>query len=229
MKTLVKTLSAAALATAIIAAPSANAQVTGNIATVSGTEVILKTTALQAAYQQIGTTYATQRTTANERTQARQALLVQLDTNNDGQLDEAEQAAAQNTPQIQQIQALEQEINGLRGQIELARIYAIEQLLRQYGPALQQVVQQKQIQMVFPLEGITFAQPAANIGDQVVAVLNGLVPTVGIVPPANWQPSRQSVAMYQEIQQALTIAQAQAQAQAAQPPAAPAQPAPSGR
>lgn len=226
MKIFVKTLAAAALASAAFSAPAANAQVSGNMAVVSGAEVVLKSTAFQTAYQQIGVNFAPQRTTIQQRSQTRETLLRQLDTNSDGSLDEAEQKAAQNTPQITQIQALEQEINTLNAQIEVARVYAIEQVLVQYGPALEQVIQQNQIQLVMPLESVTFNQPAANISDKVVAVLNGALPAASITPPANWRPARQSVAMYEQVQQLLAAAQAQAAAQQQQ---AAQQPAPSGR
>lgn len=227
MKIFVKTLAAAALATAAFSAPAANAQVSGNMAVVSGAEVVLKSTAFQTAYQQIGVNFAPQRTTIQQRSQTRETLLRQLDTNSDGSLDEAEQKAAQNTPQIPQIQALEQEINTLNAQIEMARVYAIEQVLVQYGPALEQVIQQNQIQLVMPLESVTFNQPAANISDKVVAVLNGALPAASITPPVNWRPARQSVAMYEQVQQLLAAAQAQAAAQQQQQAAQ--QPAPSGR
>ena len=229
MKTLVKTLAAATLAMGALSAPTATAQVSGNIAVVSGAEVVLKTTALQTAYQQIGTNFAPQRTSIQQKSQTRQTLLQQLDTNSDGNLDQTEQEAAKNTPQIQQIATLEQEINNLNAQIEIARIYAIEQILVQYGPALQTVVQQNQIQMVMPLEQVTFAQPAANISDKVVTVLNGLVPTASITPPTDWRPARQSMAMYEQVQTLLAAAQAQAAAAAQQQQATTQQPAPSGR
>jgi hypothetical protein len=50
------------------------------------------------------------------------------------------------------------------------------------------------------------------------AALNARVPAVGVVPPSGWQPSREGVQIYQEIQQRLiqaTIAQQQQAAAAA--------------
>ncbi|MGB3738854.1 MAG: OmpH family outer membrane protein [Pontixanthobacter sp.] len=218
----IKSALAAGLALAAIAtAPAATAQVNGSVATINAPEVVIKSAAFQAAYTQIDATYAAQRTTLQQRTQQRQTLLEQLDTNGDKQLDEAEQLAAQNAPQAAQIQQLEQEVQQIGGQIDRARVYAIEQVLRQYVPALQQVVQNDNIQLVVGNEAIVFAQPAASISDKVVAAINTRAPTVGITPPEGWQPARQSVAIFQEVQQALIAGQiqrAQQGAAAAQPP-----------
>ena len=222
----IKSALAAGLALAALATAShASAQVNGTIATINAPEVVLKSAALQAAYTQIDTTYAAQRATLQQRTQQRQTLLEQLDTNGDRQLDEAEQQAAQTAPQAAQIQQLEQEVQQISGQIDRARVYAIEQILRQYVPALQQVVQTDNIQMVVGNEAVVFAQPAASISDKVVAAINARAPTVGITPPEGWQPARQSVAIFQELQQALIASQVQrAQQGAAAAPQTPPQP-----
>ena len=217
MKLLHSLLAAASLSTAAVVAAPLAAQVQGNIATVNVPAVVINTTAFSTAYQQIATTYKPQLDTIEARQQESQTLLQQLDTNNDNQLDEAEQQAAQNTPQAQRLQAIDQEIAQLSNQVESARVYAIQQILAQYGASLEQVVQQQQIQLVLSPEAVAYAQSAANISPQVTTALNTRVPSVGIVPPQGWQPSRNAVAVYQQIQQALATAQAiQAQQQAAQ-------------
>ena len=50
------------------------------------------------------------------------------------------------------------------------------------------------------------------------AALNARVPAVGVVPPAGWQPSREGVQVYQEIQQRLALAAQMQQQQAAPAP-----------
>ena len=217
MKLMHSLLAAASLSTAAVVAAPLAAQVQGNIATVNVPGVVINTTAFATAYQQIATTYKPQLDTIEARQQESQTLLQQLDTNNDNQLDEAEQQAAQNTPQAQRLQAIDQEVAQLSNQVESARVYAIQQILAQYGASLEQVVQQQQIQLVLSPEAVAYALPAANISQQVTAALNTRVPSVGIVPPQGWQPSRNAVAVYQQIQQVLATAQAiQAQQQAAQ-------------
>ena len=42
---------------------------------------------------------------------------------------------------------------------------------------------------------------------QITTALNAKVPSVGIVPPQGWQPARESVQLYQDIQQRLLTAQ----------------------
>lgn len=215
MKLITKILAAAGLATAAIAGVPAAAQVQGNIATVNAPGVIINTTAFQTAYQQIGTTYKTQIDTMVQRNQERQTLLQQLDTNKDNQLDETEQQAAQGTQQATRIGQIDQELAQLSNQVDRARIYAIEQILRQYSPALQEVVQQRSIQMIVSPDAVIYAPQQASITQLVATSLNAKVPSVQIVPAQDWQPSRNSVAMFQQIQQALMAAQAMQQQQQA--------------
>ena len=211
-------LAAATVSVAALATPAA-AQVQGNIAVVNSPLAIAQTTALQSAYQQISTTYQTQRTTIQQRQQQQQTLLQQLDTNSDGNLDENEQRAAQGTPQAQQYAQLEEEIAGLQNQIDRARVYAVEQVLRAYSPALQQLLTQNNVQVLLSPEGILFAQPGADMTQKVVEAVNASTPSVAAVPPADWQPSRQAVAVFQQVQQILmAAAQAQAQQQQQQQP-----------
>ncbi len=213
MKLISKTLAAASIATAAIAAVPAAAQVEGKIATVNAPLAIINTTAFKTAYEQIGTTYKPQIDTIQARGQERQTLLQQLDTNGDRQLDEAEQTAAQGTQQATRIAAIEQEVGQLSGQVDLARVYAVDQILAQYGASVQQVAQQLQVQMIVTPDAVIYAPPAASITQQVSAALNTKVPAVQIVPPQGYQPSRNAVSTYQQIQQALLTAQAIQQAQ----------------
>ena len=216
MKYLLKPLAAAsALAAALVAAPS-TAQVNGNIGIINAPVAIINTNAFRTAYQQIGTNFATQIQTLQTRDQERQTLLQQLDTNNDGQLDETEQQAAQGTTQATRIQAIDQEMTQLSNQIDAARVYAIEQILAQYGASLQEVVQQQNIQILLSPEAVVYAPTQANISQQVATALNGKVASVQIAPPQNWQPQRSSVAMFQQITQALMTVQALQAQQAAQ-------------
>ena len=92
MKSHLLTISALALAAAV-ATPAA-AQVNG-IGVTDPAIAIATSQALGTAYQQIGTTYAAQRTQLEQLQQQRETLVRQFDTNNDGQMSEAEQQAAQ--------------------------------------------------------------------------------------------------------------------------------------
>ena len=223
MNIFTKTIAAAALVGTAFAAAPVSAQVSGNIAIVDAPRVLIGTNAFRTAYQQIGTTYQSQATQIQQKGQQRQTLLQQLDTNGDGQFDQTEQQAAQNAPQAAQIRQLDTELEQLGRQIEIARVYAIDQMLQQYPAVVQQVVQQNSIQVLLSPDAVVYAPAAATINQTVVDAMNTRVPSVQVTPPANYQPSRNAVAIYQEIQGLLAAAQAQqaqqgqAQPQAQQP------------
>ena len=135
-------LTSAAVATlAAFAAIPAAAQVNG-IAVADPAIAVAGSQAIQTAYNQIGTTYQAQRTQLEQLQQQRAGLIRQFDTNNDGQLSQEEQTAAQaNTAVIQQVNGLDQQINTVQQPVTLARVYAIEQIAQQLNPAVQQIVQ----------------------------------------------------------------------------------------
>ena len=221
MKPHLLAISALAL-TAVMAAPAA-AQVNG-IGVTDPSIAIASSQALQTAYQQIGTTFAAQRTQLEQLQGQRDTLVRQFDTNGDGQMSDAEQTAAQaNTSAVQQLQTLDQTIQQVQQPINVARIYTIEQIALQYGTAVQNVVTANNISLILTPESVVFAANTVDVTAKIIAQLNTLVPTVSTSVPAGWQPQRQSVTLFQEIQQLLlTAAAQQAQQQAGQQPAAPA-------
>lgn len=227
MKTISKLLATGALALGALAATApATAQVQGRVATADVSRAIIGTTALQTAYNQIGTTYAAQIEQRTTKQQQLTQLLQPFDTNANGQLDESELPAVQSASNFTQIQTLEQEVAALTNQVNAARLYAVEQILAQYPDAVREVTTQQQIVMVVQPESVQFAAEGADISALITASLNTKVPTVQIVPPAEWRPNRNSAAIFQEIQQTLLAAQIMQQQQQQQQQAAPA---PQGR
>jgi Skp family chaperone for outer membrane proteins len=225
MTSFTKLLAPASLALCALATTPALAQVDGRMATVDTTRTIIGTTAFQTAYEQVNTTYAQQNELRRTKSQERQTMLAKFDKNGDKQVDETEQAAMQKSPDFAKLQTLEQEIVGLSNQIDGARVYAIEQIIVQYGSALQDVTTADQIKLVLDPGTVLFSAPETDITQKVVAALNARVPAVGVVPPAGWQPSREGARLYQEIQQFLALAAQYAQQQqAAQPAGDPAAP-----
>lgn len=223
MKLFTKTIAAAALAgTAAIAAPAA-AQVAG-IATSSPEAVIVRSQARIAAYQQIDQQFAAQIGQIRTLRQEMQTLQQSLDTDSNGQLSQAELQA--NPGVVQQIQQKEQQLGQASQPIVLAQTYAIEQLINDYQNVRQQVVQQKNIQLLLTPDAIQWAPEAVNVTDDLVAVLDQRVPTVQITPPEGWRPRQDSLAAQQTVSQVLmNVAQQQAaqqQAQQQQPAAQPA-------
>jgi len=216
MTRLAKLLAPAGLVLAATAALPAHAQVEGRMATVDVSRTIIGTTAFQTAYEQVNTTYASQNELRRTKAQERQTMLAKFDKNGDKQVDDAEQAAMQKSPDFAKLQTLEQEIQALNNQIDGARVYAVEQIILQYGSALQDVTTKQQIKVVIDPSSLLFAPPEADITQQVTTALNARVPAVGVVPPSGWQPSREGVQIYQEIQQRLALAAQLQQQQAAQ-------------
>ena len=215
--------SAAVAALAAFAAIPAAAQVNG-IAVADPAIAVAGSQAIQTAYNQIGTTYQAQRTQLEQLQQQRAGLVRQFDTNNDGQLSQEEQTAAQaNTTVLQQVQTLDQQINTIQQPITLARVYAIEQIGQQLNTAVQQVVQANSIQLIVSPQATLFVADAADVTDEIITRLNTLVPTVSTAAPQGWQPQQQSVQLYQQVAEILmsVAAQQQAQQPAAQQPAAP--------
>ena len=213
MTRLAKLLAPAGLVLAATAALPAQAQVDGRMASVDVTRTIIGTTAFQTSYEQVNTTYAQQNELRRTKAQERQTMLAKFDKNADKQVDETEQAAMQKSADFPKLQALEQEIQGLSNQIDGARVFAIEQIIMQYGSALQDVTTAEQIKVVLDPGTVLFAVPEMDITPKVTAALNARVPAVGVVPPAGWQPSREGVQVYQEIQQRLMAAQVMQQRQ----------------
>ena len=223
MKLFTKTIAAAALAgTAAIATPAA-AQVAG-IATSSPEAVIVRSQARIAAYQQIDQQFAAQIGQIRTLRQEMQTLQQSLDTDSNGQLSQAELQA--NPGVVQQIQQKEQQLGQASQPIVLAQTYAIEQLINDYQNVRQQVVQQKNIQLLLTPDAIQWAPEAVNVTDDLVAVLDQRVPTVQITPPEGWRPRQDSLAAQQTVSQVLMNGAqqqaAQQQAQQQQPAAQPA-------
>jgi Skp family chaperone for outer membrane proteins len=208
-----KTLAAALFATAAVAPLPAAAQVAG-IATTSPEIVIARATARATGYQQIQTTYATQIQQIGTVRQETQTLIRSLDTNNDGQLTDAERDAKPAV--VTQIQQKEQQINTLATPITLAQAYVLDQIAREFEAARQQVITAKRIQIMLSPDAIQYAPPAIDVTNDIVTALNTRKPTVTTAVPAGWQPSREILQLQQTIQQILVAA---AQQQAAQQPA----------
>jgi Skp family chaperone for outer membrane proteins len=222
MKTLLTTAAALALSAAF-AAP-ASAQVSG-IGVAEPAIIVAGSQALTAAYAQISTTYQAQRTQLQQLDDQRLALLKKLDTNNDGQLSQAEQQAAQaaTNPTGKQLQTLEQQINTVQAPINLAAVYAVSQIAQQLSGAVQQVISQGGVQLILSSGQVLYASDAANLNQKIVTALNSRLPQVSTAPPAGWQPDQSTIQLFQDVQQVRLSAAQAMQQQQQQGAAAPAQ------
>ena len=187
-------LAAAVLAPAAIVAPAAQAQVSG-IAVADPQGAIAASKAWTTARGQIETTYKAQLDQAETRRQAiareLQPLVTAFQT---AQRAPTPTAAALQT-QAQTIQAREtaanQELARLTQPAQRAQQYVIEQIQAKLGDAVTNAVRAKNVTLLLRPDAALFAQPAADITTSITAELDRLVPTVGITPPAGWQPNQQ--------------------------------------
>jgi Skp family chaperone for outer membrane proteins len=219
-------LAAAAVAATSLAAVPAAAQVSG-IGIAEPALAIARSQAFAAAYQQIGTTFQAQRTQLEQQEQQRSNLARQFDANGDGQLNQQElETARANAAVVQQLETLEQQIAQTRAPMTAAQIYVVEQLAMQLSPAVEQVVQTTNVQMVLTPAVVLWAAPAADLTDEITAVINQRAPTVSTAVPQGWQPQPQSLNLFEQVEELLlrSALQQAAQQQAQQPAAT--QPAP---
>lgn len=229
MKITIKSLAAAAtmLTSAMVLPAAAHAQVAG-VATADQTIAIAKSKALAASYQQVATTFASNRNLMVSKSNEIIELRRSLDTNKDNQLDQAEVDAAvkAKSPALASIEAKEKELAQLQEPIVKAQIYAVEQIANKYAEVQQQVATTKKINMILAPDAFLWAPDAIDITPAIITALDTAVPAVAITPPAEWRPLRTSVAIHQQIEQLLNAARAQqaAQQQAAQAAPASAQP-----
>lgn len=205
---------AAGIAAAALVAP-AHAQVNG-VATSDITLAVAQSQALQTAWQQVGTTYSAQIDQLETLGQQRAQLVQQLDTNTDGQLDEAEQAALnENNPTVQQINALDEQIGQVQAPIQMARLYVLSQVGQQYAPAVQEVISNRNIQLMVSRDAVIYAADEADVTMAIVEVINTRLPSVASTPPADWRPTEATIGLYEQVQQVFATARAQQQQQGA--------------
>jgi Skp family chaperone for outer membrane proteins len=215
MKTYQKLLFGCAMvAPVFLSASTAQAQVSG-VAVIQPEGAILGAKAFDAANGTIVTQYKPQLDQAAAREQALntelQTLSAPLDTNKDGRVSEEEVRAAQaaKSPVIAKIEAAQRsgqaDIARLRGPATLAQLYAIEQIEQHYGPALKTVIDTKKVTVLLAATATVYTVPAADITDDVRNELDRVAPTVPSTPPANWQPSQQTVQLLQFYNQQMQI------------------------
>ncbi|QNE31217.1 OmpH family outer membrane protein [Sphingomonas sp. NBWT7] len=187
-------LAAALVAPAAIAAGSASAQVSG-IAVANPEQAVANSRAWTAARGQIQTQYKTQIDQATARRTAIENELRPLVTAYQTAARAPGASEASLRPQAQAIQtkqqAAQQELGRLTQPAQRAEAYAIEQISAKLNDAVQAAVRARNVTLLLRPEAALFAQPAADVTPAITAELDKLVPSVGITPPANWQPGQQ--------------------------------------
>ncbi len=193
LKMLLLAAAAAVPGTVALVAPAA-AQVAG-IAVANPDGAVANSRAWTAARGQIQTTYKTQLDQADARRRAIAAELQPLYAAFEAArgAPNANQAALRT--QATNIQTREtagnQEIGRLTAPAQRAQAYALEQISAQLTAAVTAATTRKNVSLLLRPEAVIFAQPTTDITRDITTELDRLVPTVGVTPPANWQPGAQ--------------------------------------
>jgi len=171
----------------------AQAQVAG-VAVADPEAAVVNSRAFTAARQQIATTYKAQIDQAQARQTALRNELQPLYTafQTAQRAPNANEAALRTQAQTIQTrqQAGEQELARLTQPAQRAQAYALEQVSARLEEAVKAVVARKSVSLLINPQAALFAQPNANITADITTELDRLVPSVGITPPANWQPGQ---------------------------------------
>ncbi|WP_336973545.1 OmpH family outer membrane protein [Sphingobium aromaticiconvertens] len=185
-------------AIALTTAPAAAQSKTG-IAVADLQRAVGTSAAYTAARTQMQTTYKPQIDAFNARKTA-----IDADLKSKGDALQAALTAAGNKPtpaietQYQQFQQQQQtaqaELQRMGQPIGLANAYVEEQITAKLSDALKAVMTKTKVDLVLSPEATVSYQPTVDITQAVVTELNTLVPSVGITPPAGWQPGRQGQA-----------------------------------
>lgn len=203
MKNMMK---AFALAAATVALPAgfgapAMAQSKLGMGVVNLDQAVAQSNAFRAAMTQMQTTYKANIDQFNTRQTALQTELkqkqdaLQAAATAAGQSPTPAQRTALQTQyeQLQQrAQQAQAELQRIGTPIELARQYVIEQISEKVPEALRGAMTDTKVDLVLKAGAAEAYQPGVEITAAVVAKLNTLVPSVGVVPPAGWQPGQQA-------------------------------------
>jgi Skp family chaperone for outer membrane proteins len=192
LHTLLLGVAAAIPGTVALVAP-AQAQVAG-IAVADPNAAVARSRAFTAATQQIQTQYKAQIDQANARRTAIENELRPLyqafeTARAAPNANEASLRTQAQTIQTRQ-QAGEAELGRLTGPAQRAQAYAIEQISLRLREAITAATTRKNVSLLLRPDSALFAQPATDITADVTAEIDRLVPSVGITPPANWQPGQ---------------------------------------
>ncbi len=203
MKTLTKALFLAVAPIAIVAATptltlaqaaplAAPAAAATDVAVANLEEAVAKSNAWVLAANQIKITYKAQIDAFEARSRVLNAEIQPLVV----AFQAAQRAPAPNQAALQQQataiqnkqQSAQRELGTMYTQIGRAESFAQEQIASKLDGALKAAMVARRIGIVLQPQATISYQPSRDITNDIVAQLNAMVPSVGITPPANWQP-----------------------------------------
>lgn len=194
MRTILKLMTAAAIAAPLAIAAPASAQVA--VADLNG--AVEQSAAMQAAATQIRATYKVQMDAFNARQQALQAQLAPLAQELQGLQANAAtpQATLQTKAQAfqQRRDAAQKELAGLSTPFQRPFAYAQEQVADKLDAAVKAAMAAKNVSILIKPDAVMAASPAGDLTPDIIAQLNNTVKTVSTTPPAGWQPGQQQAA-----------------------------------
>ncbi|MBA4747530.1 MAG: OmpH family outer membrane protein [Sphingopyxis sp.] len=196
-------LAAATLTVAPLFAVPAAAQSKTGIAVADVRVAAARSNAFTTAAQQIETTYKAQIDARDSRAQTLQAELNLLVAkyNEEARKPTPNQATVQAAAKAVQDKrtAATAEISQLGQQVDLAIAYVEDQISLRMNEAIRAAMKRLKVDLLLNPEGVLAREPAVDITDAVVADLNAILPNVGIVPPAGYQPGQLVQAKNQEL------------------------------
>lgn len=194
MRTILKLMTAAAIAAPLALAAPAGAQV----AVADLNAAVSQSAAMKAAATQIQTQYKTQIDAANARQQALQTQLAPLAQELQTLQGNPATPPATLQAKAQAFQArrdaAQKELAGLTAPFERPAAYAQEQIVDKLDDAVRAAMTAKNVNVLVRPDAVFTALPAGDLTPDIVAQLNNLVKTVSVTPPAGWQPGQQQQA-----------------------------------
>jgi Skp family chaperone for outer membrane proteins len=225
-----KLFAASALALATVAAvpmltAPAFAQSKTGIAVADVRVAAAKSAAFTTAMSQIEVTYKAQidaRDTRANTLQAELNLLV-------AKFNEEQKKTPQNRAALEAAakavqdkrQSANAEVGQLSQQVDLAVAYVEDQISVRMNDAIRAAMRRLKVDLLLNPDAVLAREPAVDITDAVVADLNAILPNVGIVPPAGYQPGQLVQAKNQELVNAARAAAGQPAAPAPAPTSQP--------
>ena len=184
-------------AIALTAVPAA-AQSNG-IGVVSLERAVGQSAAYTTATQQMQTTY---KSTIDSLKTRQTAIEAEMKQKRDALEAAAKAAGDKPNPAVQtlydayqkRLGEVQQELQALAQPINLAQAYVQEQIVAKLDDALKAAMTKSKVQIVLKEAATESYVPSTDITNAVVAELNTLVPSVGIVPPQGWRPGQQGQA-----------------------------------
>jgi Skp family chaperone for outer membrane proteins len=194
MRTILKLMTAAAIAAPLAIAAPASAQV----AVADLNAAVDQSAAIKTAATTIQTQYKTQIDAFNARQQALQTQLQPLAQ--ELQTLQANPATAPATLQTKaqafqaRRDAAQKELAGLSAPFQRPLAYAQEQVVDKLDAAVRAAMTAKNVTVLLRPDSVFTALPAGDLTPDIVAQLNNAVKTVSTTPPAGWQPGQQQAA-----------------------------------